>query len=305
MPRRGFFFDLADALDNNGNVHRDLIARVERQTGRNLICYLGNSSHPAGALQDHDPDFLENLLRSVDLSKYDGKLDLLVNSPGGFPYAASKIVHVCRTLATDFRAMVLNRAMSAATLLCLGAQELVMSDTASLGPIDPQMVLGSARGQRLVPATVVIDSFRQMLGAAQQAIAANQPADPFFHVLDSLEVTAVFESMKAIEATKKIARDLLEKGLLRDDAGKIDEVVGKLMAEGEKELHGKHLFPSILQNEIDLPVTVMAADAPEGALLRELFVRMERYAAGRGLAKYVVTRQGGIDVNVQIAKVGA
>ena len=164
------------------------------------------------------------------------------------------------------------------------------------------MVLGSARGQRLVPATVIIDSFRQMLGAAQQAIAGNQPADPFLHVLDSLEVTAVFESMKAIDATKKIARDLLEQGLLRGDTSKIDQVVASLMAEGEKELHGKHLFPEVLRNAIGLPVTVMPSDAPEAELLRELFVRMERYAAGRGLAKYVATRQGGIDVNIQVAK---
>lgn len=304
MPKRGFFFDVTDSIENNANVHREIIARIERVTGRNLVCYLANPGHPGGAIQDHDPDLLENVLRSMDHDKYGRKLDVLVNSPGGFPYAAGKMVKVCRTFSTEFRTIVLNRAMSAATLLCLGARELVMAETASLGPIDPQMVMGSPRGQRLVPANVIIESFRQMLGAAQQAIAAKQPADPYFHVLDSLDVTAVFESMKAIQSTKVIAKDLLMGGLLNADPGKIDQAVDTLMAEGEKELHGKHLYPPVIQSQIGLPVTILPVGSELDRLLRELIVRIEVYANRKGLAKYLVTRQGGIDVNVQVVQGG-
>lgn len=299
MPNRGFIFDLSDALENSGNVHRGLVDKVERLTKRNLVCYFGNPHHPGGALQDHDPDLLDNVLRSIDLTKYGGRLDLMIQSPGGFPYAAAKVVHVCRTLGTEFRAIVLNRAMSAATLLCLGADRLIMADTASLGPIDPQMSLASSRGQRLVPASVVIDGFKHMIAAAQQAIAAKQPADPFLHVLDSLEVTAVFESIKAIEATKKIAEEILRDGLLSSNEAQIPEIVERLLTEGEKELHGKHLFPDDLQT-IGLPVIVLDQDSREHIPLRELLVRIDRYVGARGLAKYIVTRQGGFDVNIQI-----
>ena len=298
MSGRGFFFDLMDALENNGNIHGRLIARVEELTGRNLVCYFGNPIHPGGALQDDDPDVLENLLRSLELDEYGGRLDLLINSPGGLPYAAAKMVHVCRTLSSDFRAIVFNRAMSAATLVCLGARQLLMSDTASLGPIDPQMVRGSPRGQHLVPAKVVIESFQQTVALAQRAIASGQPADPFLHVLDSLDVTAVFESLKAIEATKQIAGELLHDGLLRGAREKIPDVVAALMAEGEKELHGKHLFPELLQKTIGLPVSVVAAGAPEAAVLRELLVRVERYVAGQALARYVAVRRGSVDLRV-------
>lgn len=300
MPKRGFFFDLTDEMENNANVHREIIGQIERRTGRNLVCYLANPGHPGGALQDHDPDLLENVLRSLDLDKHDRKIDLLVNSPGGFPYAAGKMVKVCRTFSTEFRTIVLGRAMSAATLLNLGSQELIMGETASLGPIDPQMVMGGPKGQRLVPAHVIIDSFRQMLGAAQQAIAGGQPPDPFFHVLDSLDVTAVFESMKAVESTKTIAKDLLKDGLLRGEQEKIDTVVQALVAEGEKELHGKHLYPDAIRTQIGLPVTVLPVGSELDKPLRELFIRIEAYATRKGVAKYLVTRQGGIDVNVQV-----
>lgn len=303
MPKRGFFFDLTDALENNANVHRELIMQIERLTKHNLVCYFANPGHPAGAMQDHDPDILENVLRSLDLDKYKSKLDLLVTSPGGFPYAAGKMVKVCKAFASEFRTIVLGRAMSAATLLCLGSEELLMGETGSLGPIDPQMVRSSTQGERLVPAHVIIESFREMVGAAQQSITAGQPADPFLHVLDSIDITAVLESSKAQASTKAIAKDILVEGLLRNDRSKIDGIVNALMAEGEKELHVKHLYPNFIQKEIGLPVTIIPLNSALDKQLRELHVRVEAYSGRKGIAKYLVTRQGGIEVQVQIKKI--
>lgn len=299
MPSRGFFYELSDQLENNANVHRGLIAQIERKTRRNLVCYVANPAHPGGAMQDIDPDLLENVLRSVKLDQYGRRLDLLVSSPGGFPYAAEKMVKVCETFAEGFRTIVISRAMSAATLVCLGSQELVMSETASLGPINPQIVKGGRHGQRLVPAQVIIESFKEMLGAAQEAIKAKQPPDPFLHVLDSLDVTAVFESMKANDATKSIGRELLKRGLLRETPEEVGSVVERLVSEGEKELHQKHLYPTVLQQEIGLPITVLAAGSDLDIRLRELFVRIESYANAKGIAKCVATRQGSIDVQIE------
>lgn len=136
MPERGFFFDLADQMENSPILHQALIDRIEQDTGHNLICYYAPFT-PVSTIQDQDPDLLENILRSVDLEKYERKLDLMINSPGGSPYAAAKMVRVCRVFSSEFRTIVIGRAMSAATLLCLGAHELLMGVTASLGPIDP------------------------------------------------------------------------------------------------------------------------------------------------------------------------
>jgi hypothetical protein len=80
--------------------------------------------------------------------------------------------------------------------------------------------------------------------------------------------------------------------------------VKSLLSEGEKELHGKHLYPSYLQGEkIGLPITVEPVGSELDKLLRDMIVRAEAYANGKGVAKYLLSRQGGIDVNVQIRKV--
>ena len=51
MPKRGFFFDLTDEMENNANVHRESSSQVERKTGRNLVAR-GKSVDPG--LMVHD-----------------------------------------------------------------------------------------------------------------------------------------------------------------------------------------------------------------------------------------------------------
>ena len=93
---KGFGLRLMDVMQNEGVVHHELIARIEHLTKRNLISYTSFFQHPAGIIDDHDPRMIETLLKSIDLTKYPGTLDLMINSPGGSPTAAEKIVLTCR-----------------------------------------------------------------------------------------------------------------------------------------------------------------------------------------------------------------
>jgi len=307
MAGRGFLFDLMDEIENSGRIHQSIVSKVEGISGRTLVLYYANPGHPGGAMVDADPDLLENVLRSLPGAPSARRLDLLITSPGGSPFAAEKLVRVCRAFSTEFRTIVLGRAMSAATLLCFGADELLMSETGNLGPIDPQMVQTTGPGQqRLVAANVIIESFRQMLAAAQQAIAAGQPADPFLHVLGTMDPRAVVESINAIQATQGIAKELLATGLLKGKpASQLDPTIQSLLDEGKKGLHGKHIYAKAVIENHKLPVTVIGVGTPLDLALRELHVRTELYAQRKGLAKYLLTANGGVDINVQLLQVTA
>ena len=137
---KGFGLRLMDVMQNEGIVHHELIAQVEQLTQRNLLSYTSFFQHPAGIIDDHDPRMIETLLKSIDLSKYPGTLDLMINSPGGSPTAAEKIVLTCRAYATSFRVIVPQTAMSAATMVAMGADIILFTPTSEIGPIDPQMV---------------------------------------------------------------------------------------------------------------------------------------------------------------------
>jgi hypothetical protein len=67
------------------------------------------------------------------------RLDVLLESGGGDPDAAYLIITCLKAKCDELRIFIPNWAKSAATLLCLGADEIWMSDTAELGPLDAQI----------------------------------------------------------------------------------------------------------------------------------------------------------------------
>ena len=68
----------------------------------------------------------------------DGPIALLVDSPGGYAEDAYGIARILCRHAGGFTAIVPSFAKSAATLLCLGADQIWMGDDAELGPLDAQ-----------------------------------------------------------------------------------------------------------------------------------------------------------------------
>ena len=93
------------------------------------------------------------------------ELDLFVHSPGGSAEAAARIVGYLRSKYTHIRVIVPLAAMSAATMVALASNEIVMGKHSQLGPIHPQLVTPTG----YAPARAVIEQFNQ----AKKEIAAN------------------------------------------------------------------------------------------------------------------------------------
>lgn len=68
----------------------------------------------------------------------DGPVALLLESPGGYAKDAYAIARILCRHAGGFTAVVPSYAKSAATLLALGAEEILMGTDAELGPLDAQ-----------------------------------------------------------------------------------------------------------------------------------------------------------------------
>lgn len=65
------------------------------------------------------------------------KLDLVIHTRGGSLDAVWPLVSICREMSEHFSVLVPMVAHSAGTLLCLGAEQVLMGTGASLSPIDP------------------------------------------------------------------------------------------------------------------------------------------------------------------------
>ncbi len=68
----------------------------------------------------------------------DEDLQLLLDSPGGDGEVAIRIVRAAQSRCNELTVIVPDQAKSAATLLSLGANHIVMGPASDLGPIDPQ-----------------------------------------------------------------------------------------------------------------------------------------------------------------------
>lgn len=123
---------------NDYNISRQkLIKSIQKTLKAKLICYVANPGHPLGSIMSHDILLFEDLLRTTGNSE---KVYLLINSPGGDPNTAEKMIVMCRErFPSEFNVIVPNFAKSAATMLALGADKICMGYLAELGPIDPQL----------------------------------------------------------------------------------------------------------------------------------------------------------------------
>jgi len=80
-----------------------------------------------------------NMLKSIGTTP---NLDLVLVSPGGEGTAAETILDLCRKYCTEeLRVVVPLYAKSAATLLALGADQILMGESSELGPIDAQVYI--------------------------------------------------------------------------------------------------------------------------------------------------------------------
>ena len=88
-------------------------------------------------------------------------LDVVINSPGGSMDAAYLAAEILRSHSERIRACVPFCAKSAATLLCLGADEIWMDELADLGPLDPQ-VYGVKSGEGEMGFESALNPFRAL-----------------------------------------------------------------------------------------------------------------------------------------------
>ena len=116
----------------------ELYSEIEQARGIPLIVYA--TSLRQNASGQIAPDVISEFIRQIrNVPTSETKIDLLVVSNGGDPIVAWRLVNLLRERFAQFNVLLPYTAYSAATLLALGADSIVMHPFASLGPVDPQL----------------------------------------------------------------------------------------------------------------------------------------------------------------------
>lgn len=231
-----------------------MIKKLQDQTRRRLLCYVAG---PNALISRDDTmafvDLLHNVPESVDL-------DLLLHTPGGDIDAAEKLISMVRSRVgtATLRVVVPDYAKSAGTLMALGADLIVMSETSELGPIDPQIVLADGNGNMIQHSVhTYLDAYdecRETLSKHPQDVVAQM-------MLQKLDPATV----KLFQAVRERARVLAEK-LLRQgtSGGQINwsKAASALLDTGRWQSHGQMIsWSDALDAEVGLPVEHLEASS--------------------------------------------
>lgn len=96
---------------------------------------------PNIAMDQDDYYIIDDLLRNVESEN----LDFYLETPGGSAESAEEIVKCVRDKFKSVSFIVSGEAKSAGTIMVLSADEILMTQTGSLGPIDAQVRIGRSR----------------------------------------------------------------------------------------------------------------------------------------------------------------
>jgi ClpP class serine protease len=197
---------LFETIHADRYLRQTLIGEIESMTGNALLCIV--SVH--GQIHRMHTSAVVDLLHNCDNGQ---PIDLLLNSPGGDIDTAEKLITLVRRRAgkAQVRVIVPDYAKSAATLIALGADEVVMSDTSELGPIDPQVTLTDANGAKTThSAQSYIDSYEKHAKHLR-----DEPEDPVARLMLGKLDPVVLEKLRRVtKRSTAIASELLQTAML-------------------------------------------------------------------------------------------
>jgi hypothetical protein len=114
-----------------------LYKQLEEKRNSKVVAYVtGDKRNMETQIHAETLDFFTHHL---DIIGSTTKISLFLYSPGGNTLAAWSITNLFRQFCKELEIIVPAKAHSAATLMCLGADAIVMTKQASLGPIDPSV----------------------------------------------------------------------------------------------------------------------------------------------------------------------
>jgi hypothetical protein len=187
-----------------------------------------------------------------------GPLDILLHSPGGSPTATESLVHLIRGSYNPVRFIIPHTIKSAATMFALSGDEIIVSEQAEFGPIDPQLRFPHEGRVVSVPAQAAIDQFDRAYGEIKQD---TKKLTAWLPILRQFGPSFLEECHKAINLSEELVIQWLTSYMLAglEDAQAKAEKVAKWLADHNNfKSHSRRVSPrQLLEIEPSLKITFL------------------------------------------------
>ena len=203
---------------------QDIIRQIQSTTKRRLICHVAGSSRQCLINRSDTVPFVD-LLHNV---QHGESVELLLHTSGGNVDIAEKLMRLVRSRVgqdAEIRVIVPDFAKSAGTVMVLGADCVVMSDSSELGPIDPQMEFPDSHGNvRLHSVQTYLDAYEEHY----RIISENPDNVASKIMLGKIDPDTVTLCQAVMARARQSAEYLLMHGMFRK-GGNITQTVSKLL----------------------------------------------------------------------------
>ncbi|MBK8176960.1 MAG: hypothetical protein IPK66_17375 [Rhodospirillales bacterium] len=248
----------------------NLIQEIERSRGSHVISYLTSIRPNVSAQMSEDAIrvFFDHLLllptKPVD------NLDIFLCSNGGAGTVPWRLVSLFREYAKKFSVLIPYRAYSAATLLALGADEIVMHPFAEMGPIDPTVSnefnpMEQGTGRRLGISVEDVKAYVSFIKSTVGITHEDELVKTIEILANKVHPLALGNVERFISQTRLIARKILRTHMREErDEHSIDEIIENMASK--LYFHGHPINRAEAKNELKLKVTTELPAGLESAM---------------------------------------
>lgn len=245
------------------NLRRGCYSDIENERGRPLLVYaVKYPEAPADApiqLGLDDVDGFTDLLSAVGDAD---EVDILIHSPGGVAEATERIVSLLRNRFTNVCFLVPHSAYSAATMLALSGNEIILHPSATLGPIDPQIGGVPARSIRRG-----FDKVRELLKEeGPEALPAYVP------LLEKLTLQMLELCDDSLKLSQELVKEWLAQYMFGGQDGFSDIIEKAVQYFSDYDIHKTHGRPLTLDKINPLGLKIRQAEPPIRELMWEAHI---------------------------------
>lgn len=238
---------------------KQLYTTIEQKLDTKIITYVTSDR---GNLETQiSPDCFDVFVDVLDEIGPTEKISLILHTNGGSTSAAWRLVNLIKTFCETFEVIIPNKAMSAGTLISLGAHSIIMTKQAALGPIDPSLThpLGPQfqAGNQLARIPVSVEAVRGYLDAAKEDLKVTDAKvlgsllQDLSNKVHPLVLGEIFRSQAQIRylGTKLLGGHL-------EDQEKVKEIINFLCADS-----GSHDYTINRREAEELGLPIVKPDA--------------------------------------------
>ncbi|MCE5242460.1 MAG: hypothetical protein ABFD98_15825 [Syntrophobacteraceae bacterium] len=233
---------------------------IKRRNGANLVTLVLKENVQLA------PDIVVPLFEVLKSIGKTDHIDLFLSTTGGATEVPWRIVSLVREFCTSYTAIIPFLAMSAGTHIALGADDLIMHELSTLGPVDPTtkhaLLPREPETKKTIP--VSVEDLKNCIKFISQQLSEETNYSPsdmanivgqLFQHIEPLAIGAV---ERAYALSRLITKRVLETHLdPEDDKDKIERIVDRIGGE-----YFSHSFPITLRDvEHDLQLKVKRPDS--------------------------------------------